>query len=61
MGCFARVGCQTPEEEVHKRLDAIEPSDPATFIYTSGTTGLSKAVMLSHDNLIFTTDGCSSG
>ena len=33
------LGAQTPEEEVHKRLDAIEPSDPATFIYTSGTTG----------------------
>ena len=54
------LGDQTPEEEVHKRIEAIEPSDPATFIYTSGTTGPPKAVMLSHDNLVFTTDAAVS-
>ena len=31
----------------------ISEDDPATIIYTSGTTGNSKAVLLSHRNLVF--------
>lgn len=48
-----------PDDEIQKRLDAIEPHGLATMIYTSGTTGPPKGVMLSHENLTWTTD-CAS-
>ena len=41
-------------DELHVRLEAIQPDDLATLIYTSGTTGPPKGVMLSHRNLTWT-------
>ena len=37
-------------------IQAVAPDDTAIFIYTSGTTGMPKAAMLSHSNIIWTSD-----
>jgi long-chain acyl-CoA synthetase len=42
---------QELQEEVQKRMDAVNEDDLATLIYTSGTTGRPKGVMLSHKNI----------
>ncbi|QTY25914.1 long-chain fatty acid--CoA ligase [Flavobacterium sp. CS20] len=39
------------QDEVQKRMDAVNENDLATLIYTSGTTGRPKGVMLSHKNI----------
>ncbi len=44
------------EAELDAISSAVNPEDAATFIYTSGTTGEPKGAMLSHLNLLQTTD-----
>jgi len=51
---FLARGAETPESALDARMDALEPGDLATLIYTSGTTGPPKGVMLSHENLAWT-------
>ncbi|MFO0749174.1 MAG: AMP-binding protein [Myxococcota bacterium] len=48
------MGAQVPDDELEKRIAAQQPDDMATLIYTSGTTGQPKAVIMSHDNLTWT-------
>jgi len=50
---FLSLGEYISEQDVVARTDLIQPDDVATLIFTSGTTGLSKAVKLSHKNLVY--------
>ena len=51
---FMDAGADVADETLDARIEALTPADIGTFIYTSGTTGPPKAVMLSHDNLVWT-------
>lgn len=51
---FLRPGDQDETALTEDRFPAVAEDDPASIIYTSGTTGLSKGVMLSHRNLVYT-------
>jgi len=47
------------EAELEQRAAAIQPDDLASLVYTSGTTGVPKGAMITHRNLIFTSDSAS--
>jgi long-chain acyl-CoA synthetase len=51
---FVAAGEATADDEIDRRVAAIEPGGLSTLIYTSGTTGPPKAVMLSHENIAWT-------
>ena len=51
---FVKVGADVPDADVDERLGNLTEDGLATLIYTSGTTGPPKGVMLSHENLFWT-------
>jgi len=51
---FLEIGRAETDDELNKRIAATKPGHCCSLIYTSGTTGDPKAVMVSHDNLIYT-------
>lgn len=51
---FMDAGREVPESAVEERLRQMAPNKCCTLIYTSGTTGSPKGVMISHDNLTWT-------
>jgi len=47
------MGSSGSDQELDARCEAVQPGHCAALVYTSGTTGEPKAVMISHDNVIF--------
>eukprot|EP00750_Incisomonas_marina_P014834 INCI17894.1.p1 GENE.INCI17894.1~~INCI17894.1.p1 ORF type:complete len:802 (-),score=146.16 INCI17894.1:357-2762(-) len=50
---FVKFGADITDAQVTERQALIKPGHCCALIYTSGTTGNPKAVMCSHDNIVF--------
>merc|ERR1711998_20228 len=46
-------------ETIESRMEAQRPGECCSYIYTSGTTGQPKAVMISHDNIVYEAMGAT--
>jgi long-chain acyl-CoA synthetase len=61
LATIATGGESTPDEELDRRRDLIEPDTIATIIYTSGTTGRPKGCILTHGNFLFESASAIAG
>lgn len=52
---FLALGKDVADADLTARQEQVKPGHCSTLIYTSGTTGPPKAVMISHDNAVWTT------
>lgn len=52
---FLDLGATVQNSDIIQRQASVRPGNCCTLIYTSGTTGPPKAVMISHDNCVWTT------
>jgi len=51
---FLSLGKDIPDTAFEERTAQVTPKDTAGIVYTSGTTGVPKGVVLTHDNITFT-------
>lgn len=51
---FLKLGDEVPQAELDARIASQNKDSVCTLIYTSGTTGEPKAVMISHENIVWT-------
>ena len=56
-----KFGENISSNELEPRQKKLDPGNCSTLIYTSGTTGPPKAVMISHDNITWTTANICEG
>ena len=51
---FLEPGHAVTERSLTLAINRVRPADVATIVYTSGTTGDPKGAMITHDNMVFT-------
>ena len=50
---LGKYAASVSESKLQSRTKSISPGNVCAYIYTSGTTGSPKAVMITHDNIVY--------